>query len=117
MNMLTIAKTVLLISLTAGCFGCNRTSSSAAAPSTKHYHLKGKVVSIDQRGKMVNIDSESIPGFMDTMTMPYQVKPESELDKLHPGDSITADLVVQDERAWLQDISIITHPDSDGKTK
>jgi protein SCO1 len=93
-------------------FGCNRnqnTSPSGAQSSAKHYQLKGKVVSIDERGKMVNIDSEAIPGYMDAMTMPYQVKPESELNNLHPGDQISADLIVQDENAWLENISIISH--------
>src|ERR1700732_5352135 len=77
--------------------------------SAKHYHLKGKVVSIDKQGKMLNVDSESIPGFMDAMTMPYKVKPESELDKLHPGDMITGDLLVQDEGAWLENIAVMSH--------
>ena len=87
---------------------CNKPSQNTqtAAQSTKHYQLKGKVVSIDQQGKMVNVDNEPIPGFMESMTMPYQVKPEGELQKLHPGDSITADLVVQDTNAWLENISI-----------
>jgi len=75
----------------------------------KHYHLKGKVVSIDKQGKMLNVDSEAIPGFMDAMTMPYKVKPEGELDKLHPGDVITADLLVQDEGAWLENIAVTGH--------
>jgi len=74
--------------------------------SAKRYHLKGKVVSIDKQGKMANIDSEAIPDFMGAMTMPYTVKPESDLDKLKPGDAVTADVVVQDESAWLENISV-----------
>ena len=111
-----MTKHLLLISLTICllCSACNKAPNSSSA---KHYQLKGKVVSFDARAKMVNIDSEAIPGFMDAMTMPYQVKPESELEKLRPGDSITADLVVQDERAWLQNISISSRPDSSGKAK
>src|ERR1700722_16880191 len=90
----------------------NAAPPTPAAPSpssAKHYHLKGKVVSIDKQGKMLNVDSESIPGFMDAMTMPYKVKPETELDKLHPGDVITADLLVQDEGAWLENIAVTGH--------
>ena len=77
--------------------------------AVKRYHLKGKVVSIDKQGKMLNVDSEAISGFMDAMTMPYKVKPEGELDKLHPGDVITADLLVQDEGAWLENIAVTGH--------
>jgi protein SCO1 len=78
----------------------------AETNSIKRYHLKGKVVSVDPKSKMANIDSEAIPDFMDAMTMPYQVKPEGELDKMKPGDAITADVVVQDEKAWLENIVV-----------
>jgi protein SCO1/2 len=89
---------------------CNKKlAENTSQPSTKHYHLRGKVVSIDKQGKMLNVDSETIPGFMDAMTMPYKIKPESELDKLHPGDTITADLVVRDETAWLENIAVTGH--------
>ena len=84
---------------------CNKTPTMAA----KRYHLKGKVVSIDKQGKMANIDSEAIPDFMGAMTRPYNVKPESQLDQLKPGDAITADVVVQDEKAWLENIIVTGH--------
>jgi len=83
---------------------CNKTPTMAA----KRYHLKGKVVSIDKQGKMANIDSEAIPDFMSAMTMPYNVKPESQLSQLKPGDAITADVVVQDEKAWLENVAVIS---------
>jgi Cu/Ag efflux protein CusF len=93
---------------------CNQKSqpTEKAAPGVapaKHYQLKGKVVSIDAQAQMVNVDSEAIPGFMDAMTMPYKVKPDSELDKLHPGDVVTADLLVQDEGARLEHVEVTGH--------
>lgn len=84
---------------------CGKPSLEPAAQA-KRYQLKGKVISIDQQSKMVNIDSEAIPGFMGAMTMPYTVKPEGELGKLKPGEAITADVVVQDENAWLENITV-----------
>ncbi len=75
----------------------------------KRYHLKGKVVSIDKRGNMANIDGEDIPGFMGAMTMPYVVKPASELDKLAPGDAITADVVVQGDSSWIENMTVTAH--------
>jgi len=92
---------------------CNKPAQAPTdqqvSAQAKRYHLKGKVVSIDKQGKMANIDSEDIPGFMDAMTMPYTVKPEGELDQLKPGDAITADVVMQDERAWLENVVVTTH--------
>lgn len=112
----TTRNCLLLICFLVGLFAiaCNNsTQPTVTVPpqvsSAKHYHLKGKIVSIDQQGKMLNVDSESIPDFMSAMTMPYKVKPESEMDKLHPGDAITADLLVQDEGAWLENITVTGH--------
>src|SRR5436190_14373576 len=109
MKVLAIA--IVLVLLPVGLTSCNSGShqpnvnvpSSVQASSAKRYHLKGKVVSIDKPSKMAIIDGEDVPGFMAAMTMPYQVnKPESDLDKLSPGDSITADIVVQDDNGWLE---------------
>lgn len=84
-------------------------SQQVATTQAKRYHLKGKVVSVDKLAKMANIDSEAVPGFMDAMTMPYTVKPEGELDRLKPGDAVTADIVVQDENAWLENVTVVSH--------
>ncbi len=103
---------ILLLSCTLALTAISCNKKSAESPSQAHskqFHLKGKVVSVDARAKMVNVDSEAIPGFMDAMTMPYRVKPDSELDKLHPGDAITADLLVQDEGAWIENVEVTGH--------
>ena len=94
--------------------GCNKSSQPAEEPSVKadsakRYHLKGKVVSIDKRAKMADIDAEAIPGFMEAMTMPYPVKPEGDLNKLQPGDLVTGDLVVQNDNAWLENIVVTSN--------
>ena len=36
----------------------------------------------------------AIPGFMDAMTMPYKLKNPGIIGELHPGDIITADVLV-----------------------
>jgi protein SCO1 len=87
---------------------CNKAGSGSDA-GAKRYHLKGKVVSIDKTAKQANIDSEAIPGFMDAMTMPYTIKPESDLGKLSPGDSITADVVMQSDQYWLENVTVTQH--------
>ena len=108
-----LAACLLLALLT---LACNKSSNqpkgtiSVEFATLKRYHLKGKVVSVDKRANMANIDGEDIPGFMGAMTMPYQVKPVSELDKLSPGDAITADVVVQDDNSWLENIAVTSHP-------
>ena len=81
----------------------------AQVTAAKRYHLQGKVVSVDKRANMLNVDGEAIPGLMAAMTMPYNVKPATQLDKLSPGDAITADVVVQGDNSWLENIAVTGH--------
>ncbi|MFZ1085584.1 MAG: SCO family protein [Terracidiphilus sp.] len=60
----------------------------------KIYHLRGKVVSTDAAHGEVTLNHESIPGFMEAMTMAYKLKDPSILSELHLGDVITADVLV-----------------------
>ena len=103
---------ILALCVAMAMLSCNKSASQPGATSqstSKRYHLKGKVVSIDKRGNIANIDGEDVPGFMGAMTMPYVVKPASELDKLAPGDAITADIVVQGDDSWLENIAVTAH--------
>src|SRR5580658_7421224 len=68
---------------------------SAQDAHTKVYHLRGKVIAADPATGQVTLQHEAIPGFMDAMTMPYRLKDPGILGELHPGDEITADLLVQ----------------------
>jgi protein SCO1/2 len=79
----------------AGCHsGQDNSTSASGDPSVKTYHLRGKVISTDASHGIVVLDHEAIPGFMDAMTMPYQLKDASIISELHPGDVITADVLV-----------------------
>jgi protein SCO1/2 len=69
-------------------------SQGSVAPDYKVYKLRGKVVSTNPATGEVTVDHEAIPGFMDAMTMPYKLKDPSILSELHPGDTITADVLV-----------------------
>jgi protein SCO1/2 len=74
------------------------------------YHLRGKVVSTDAAHGIVVLDHEAIPGFMEAMTMPYQLKDPSVVSELHPGDVITADVLVQksaEETVLLDHIVVV----------
>jgi protein SCO1/2 len=85
----------LLVIVLAGCHpGHQNSSATEASPSFKIYKLRGKVVSTNTATGEVTLDHEAIPGFMDAMTMPYKLKDASVLSELHPGDVITADLLV-----------------------
>ena len=93
-----LAPFILAIVVLAGCHsGQNTPSQPASSKNFKVYHLRGKVISADTAKGEVTLDSESIPGFMEAMTMPYKLKDASLLSQMHPGDAITADLLVSSD--------------------
>lgn len=78
--------------------GCRTSQQPAAQASSdsnfKVYQLRGKVVGANPATGEVNIDGAAIPGYMDAMIMPYKLKNPGILSDLHPGDTITADVLV-----------------------
>lgn len=95
--------------VTTACNRSNAPSATANAQQVKRYAFKGKVVSIDKNASAANVDNEPIAGFMDEMVMSYQVKPASMLAQLQPGDSITADVVVDQGNYWLENVKVVGH--------
>lgn len=104
--------------------GCHNTpkpdAQSSAASAFKTYKLRGKVVSTNPATSEVTLDHEAIPGFMDAMTMPYKLKDANILSELHPGDLITADLLVSqntDDDTFLDHIVVVGQAKPDYKPK
>jgi protein SCO1/2 len=90
---------------------CNKPAqeTSTGTAGAKRYHLEGQVVSVDKQAASANVNAKEIPGFMDAMTMPYPIQPASMLDHLAPGDTITADVVVQSDKYWLENVTVTGH--------
>ena len=114
-----LASTLLAVAVVAGCHSSPKPESqSSPAPSFKVYKLRGKVVSTNPATGEVTVDHEAIPGFMDAMTMPYKLKDPSILSELHPGDTITADVLVSqnpDADVLLDHIVVIAQGKPDYK--
>lgn len=116
-----LAGTFLSLVALAGCHSAPKPDAqtqSAASANFKTYKLRGKVVSINPSTGEVNIDSEDIPGYMEAMVMPYKLKDPSVISELHPGDKITADLLVSqgsDATVLLDHIVIIAQAKPDYK--
>jgi len=82
--------------------GCRQASTPTASKyPEKTFPVRGKVVATD--ASHVTLDHEAVPGFMDAMTMPYKVKDPMALTELHPGDRITARIVVTQDAAGPRD--------------
>jgi protein SCO1/2 len=112
---------IVLGFLPFGIAGCHSSEShptasseaqAPAQPATKTYHLEGAVVSIDRQQKRVVVDGKDIPGFMAAMTMPYPVVDDQNLDRLKPGDQITADVVATSSDVHLDNIVVVKKSDA-----
>ena len=103
-----LASSLFALLVLAGCHSGQKPPSQPTSSQNvpigefeqKVYHLRGKVVSTDAATGEVTVNHEAIPGFMEAMTMPYKLKDASILGELHPGDVITADLLVLGESRW-----------------
>jgi Cu/Ag efflux protein CusF len=79
-NVLAFSVLAVVVSL---CLG-------QSTPAKKSYIFHGKVVSLNKSTKTLTIDGEKVPGWMEAMTMSYKVDDPSIVDRLKPGDLITA---------------------------
>jgi len=99
-----------------GCHSAGAGSTAASRQQFKTYPLRGKVVSTNEAKGEVTIDHQAIPGFMSAMTMPYKLRDNRILPDLHPGDLLTADLLVSqtpDAAVFVDHIVIIGQAKAD----
>jgi protein SCO1/2 len=102
---------VVLVALVVlgGLGGCR------AEPASTRYPLRGQVLAIGEPGpggrRDVTLKHGDIPGFMPAMTMPYFVRPPSELDGLVKGDLVTSTLVLKGSEIFLTDLKKTGHAD------
>ena len=118
MKRIFLASALLAVIALAGCHSAPKREAQGAAASFKVYHLRGKVVSTDSAAGEVTLNHEAIPGFMDAMTMPYKLKDPGILSELHPGDTITADVLISqtpDADVLLDHIVVIAQAKPDYK--
>ena len=103
--------------ISIGAAGCGSSKPSpaqqAAQPDSgpKRYPFSGRVVSVDKPKLQVVVDGADIPGFMMAMTMPYDVKTANVLDPVSPEDQIKAEVVVNGNDVYLENIQVTKKAD------
>ena len=104
---------VILISVTllTGCAKAQETPAAATTPATattasaeQSGALRGKIIGRDAATNQLNIDHQNVPGIMEAMTMPYEVRGAKVADLPADGSQITATLHTQDGKYWLTDV-------------
>lgn len=104
MNNTTVS-ILLAISILVGMTlsGCRPQRSA----TEKRYDLEGKVVAVEKNKKLVTVAHEDIKNLMPAMTMEFNVPAAWVYEvPLVPGDHITATLVVDGLKMWLEDVVI-----------
>src|ERR1700752_2753645 len=94
---------LFLTLLTLAMISCN----PAKTQNEKRYPIAGKVIGVNKTERTATIEHEAIPGYMDGMTMDFNVKNDGDLDRMKPGDRISGTLVVTDDSSWIE-ITAIT---------
>lgn len=93
--------TLLILAIIAS--GC---APDRPSTNVQRYELKGKVVSIEKDKHIITVAHEEIKDFMESMTMPFQVRDEWVFETVATGDQITATLVVDGAEYWLENVVI-----------
>ena len=99
------------ILFSAGLSGCSSPKPAQSAAGPQRYALTGRVVSVDKAKQQVTVDAADIPGFMSAMEMGYSVKNPSLLDSVSPEDKIKADVIVNGNDVWLENIVVVKKAD------
>ena len=102
MGMMT-RRTILAVAAAVLLAGCGARKEAEG----KRYPMQGEVKSLDPTAKSANINAGKIEGWMEAMTMEYQVKPDAEFAKLHVGDRIEATVVVNDTKYYVTDVKVL----------
>jgi protein SCO1 len=79
---------------------------ASGARADTRYSVRGLVLKIDKARQTFVASCESIPGYMDAMVMPFQVREAKELEGLVPGTVIDFTLVVEKDTAHAQNIHV-----------
>jgi len=111
---------VLLMGASMALVGCHGAGSSSAKNKTEQYPVRGTVVSVDSGTGIISLHTETIPNFMEAMTMDYPLEDKAAASELHPGDKITATLECERDDAGpknlrLKDVVIVAQARPDYK--
>ena len=83
--------------------------AACTPPKTvKFYSLRGTVKALQPADRIAVIQHETIPGFMESMTMEFPIKDPAEFAKLAVGQRIRATVCQQSQGLdfWLQGIVV-----------
>lgn len=82
--------------------------SASSGWAAQQFPVTGMVLKVDRPHKIFVVSCQNIPGYMDAMVMPFEVRQVKDLDGLAPGMTVDFTLVVDKESNYVERIQI--HP-------
>jgi protein SCO1/2 len=89
---------LLALAIAAGC-----RQPPAPVPAQRH-PIRGQLLGVQLDTGQVVLKHEAVDGYMDAMTMPFVVADRGDLLERRPGDLVTATLVVEPTRSFLEGV-------------
>ncbi len=83
---------------------CARRSSETPSDAATRYPIEGVVRAVDVSASRVTLEHGAVPGLMGPMTMVFPVRPAAVVSSLGTGQRISATVVVDGDRYWLEDV-------------
>jgi protein SCO1/2 len=78
--------------------------------NNKVFVVEGQIIGFSENENRIFINHEEIPGYMDAMSMPFNLRDMQEVSEYAIGDAIRFEFHVTPDGSWIQNLSKI--PDS-----
>jgi protein SCO1/2 len=74
--------------------------------AVESHAMQGLVLSVDAAHKSMSVSCKSVPGYMDAMVMPFEVRDGKMLDGLEPGTIIDFSYVVDGDSSYAENVRV-----------
>jgi protein SCO1 len=82
------------------------TLAVVAWSADRQYQVAGLVVAVDRAHQILTVSHDAIPGYMEAMTMPYNVREREIVDTVKPGTRVEFTLVVSDTASFITGVRV-----------
>lgn len=83
-------------------------TNAAAVPTS--YQVGGELKEINVSKRIARITHDEIPGYMRKMTMEFEIRDQSDLTVLKPGDRVSFTMKVTEEDGWIEAVKRTGEP-------
>jgi protein SCO1/2 len=88
-----------------------------ASACATHHQARGVVLRVDHAARTVTVSHEPVPGFMDAMVMPFELRHSSEITDLVAGDRIAFRIATRKGQTQIDRLRILSAaPPGGGQT-